>query len=71
VRELAGKSGTLVPAKNADALSSAMVDLMGKAQADREALGREARLRIENKFSMENKAAEWEALYRALLERRD
>jgi glycosyltransferase involved in cell wall biosynthesis len=43
-----------------------MVEQMQSTPEDRRALGRIARARIQGKFSMDAKADEWEALYRAI-----
>ena len=67
VRELVGDAGLIVPAKNSEALASAMVKIMQSTPEERCSLGRSARARIANQFSMEAKAGEWEALYREVL----
>jgi glycosyltransferase involved in cell wall biosynthesis len=69
VRELIGECGALVPAKSPESLAKAMLDLMGSTPETRRAFGRAARERIQNHFSMDAKADEWEALYRAELAR--
>jgi glycosyltransferase involved in cell wall biosynthesis len=70
VRELAGETGMIVPAKDSDALAEAMIALMQTNADARYMIGRAARARIQNTFSMDAKADEWEALYDAALERR-
>jgi glycosyltransferase involved in cell wall biosynthesis len=67
VRELMGEAGVMVPAKSPDALGQAMLALVQATPEARCSLGRAARERIQGQFSMEAKAGEWEALYRALL----
>jgi glycosyltransferase involved in cell wall biosynthesis len=67
VRELLGDAGMVVPPKDSEALAGAMLELMHRASEDRDALGHAARARIENKFSMDARADEWEALYRSAL----
>jgi glycosyltransferase involved in cell wall biosynthesis len=69
VRELVGDAGVVVPARAPEALAAAMLRLMRGTPADRQALGLAARQRIAGHFSMDARADEWEALYRALLER--
>lgn len=69
VGELVGEAASLVPARNSEALANAMLDLMHKADADRRALGRTARLRIQAGFNIESRVDEWEKLYRWLLSR--
>ncbi len=69
VRELVGDAGVIVPSKDSDALATAMLNIMQRSPGDRQMLGCAARARIQNKFSMDTKADEWEALYRTILER--
>jgi glycosyltransferase involved in cell wall biosynthesis len=68
VRELVGEAGVIVPAKNPEALAEAMLEMMRRTDEARGALGRLARERIATHFSIDAKADEWEALYRAVLE---
>jgi glycosyltransferase involved in cell wall biosynthesis len=70
VRELVGDAGVIVPAKNSDALAEAMLSMMGSRRQARESMGYAARVRIADRFSIEAKADEWEALYRRLLAKR-
>jgi glycosyltransferase involved in cell wall biosynthesis len=70
VRELVGEAGVIVPAKSPEALAEAMLDLMRSTPEARGALGRAARQRIATRFSIDAKADEWEALYRAVLEKK-
>lgn len=69
VRELVGDAGVIVPPRDSDALARAMLDTMRATAVDRYTLGRAARARIENSFSMDARADEWEALYKTLLQR--
>jgi glycosyltransferase involved in cell wall biosynthesis len=66
VRELLGEVGMLVPSKNSEALAAAMLALMRSSMAARQRLGRAARARIEDYFSIEARAQQWESLYRTL-----
>lgn len=66
VRELVGETGTLVPAKTPENLAGAMLYLMRTSDEHRRRLGRTARSRIESDFSMDARAANWEALYHTL-----
>lgn len=66
VGELVSDAGFVVPPKNPDALAAAMLGVMRTPVAEREALGRRARQRIQNRFSMDAKADEWERLYREI-----
>lgn len=69
VRHLVGAAGTIVPARNSAALAQAMLALMRKPLEERRLLGRTARQRIVQGFSMEKRADDWENLYRAVLAR--
>jgi glycosyltransferase involved in cell wall biosynthesis len=69
VRELAGEAGVIVPAKDSEVLAQAMLEMMRRTPEARGVLGRAARERIAARFSIDAKADEWEALYRAVLER--
>jgi glycosyltransferase involved in cell wall biosynthesis len=67
VRELVGDAGTIVPAKDSNALADAMLNIMQTSAEGRRTIGRAARARIQNQFSMDAKVDEWEALYNASL----
>ena len=67
VCELVAGNGFLVPARNPDPLADAMLELMRKPEADRLAIGRAARRRIETGFNIESRVGEWETLYRSLV----
>jgi len=69
VRELLGTAGVIVSAKSLVTLADAMVELMRKTPEARHALGPSARQRIATRFSIDAKAIEWEALYRAVCRR--
>jgi glycosyltransferase involved in cell wall biosynthesis len=58
----------IVPAKSPDTLAEAMLDMMRRTDDERQKLGVAARERIAARFSIDAKADEWEALYRAVLE---
>jgi glycosyltransferase involved in cell wall biosynthesis len=68
VRELLGNAGLIVPARNSESLAESMLALMRMPPESRSCLGRAARERIQGQFSMDAKADEWEAFYRAVLE---
>jgi glycosyltransferase involved in cell wall biosynthesis len=70
VRELMGETGFIVPAKSPEELAEAMLKMMRKTDEERHRLGLVARTRIVAHFSMDAKANEWEALYRAVLEKK-
>jgi glycosyltransferase involved in cell wall biosynthesis len=63
VRELVGDAGVLVAARDSEALAGAMLAVMERGEAERRELGRRARARIEDGFSMEARGDEWEGLY--------
>jgi len=69
VRELAGETGTLVPSCDSERLAEAMLALMRQSEELRQAQARAARVRVEQNFSIESRADEWESLYRSLLDR--
>jgi glycosyltransferase involved in cell wall biosynthesis len=71
VRELAGDAGVIVPTNNPEALASAMLETMRRTPSARESLGRAARTRIANHFSIDTKADEWETLYREVLSKKN
>jgi glycosyltransferase involved in cell wall biosynthesis len=68
VRELMGDVGMLVPPKNPEALAASMLALMRSSIEARQKLGRAARARIEDFFSIEARAQQWESLYRTLFD---
>lgn len=68
VREMVGDAGLLVPAADSVALAAAMQRVMNLSAKERQSLGRRARERIVNGFSMDARAAEWEGLYRSIQE---
>ena len=71
VRELVGDAGTIVPAKDSRALAEAMLRIMQTPAGERCTLGHAARARIQNQFSMDTRADDWEALYTAMLQRKE
>jgi glycosyltransferase involved in cell wall biosynthesis len=70
VRELVGEAGLIAAAKSPEELAASMLALMWSASEARVSLGRAARKRIQEKFSIEARVDEWEALYRRVLERK-
>lgn len=60
-----GKSGRLVPAADPGALAEAVLDLVADPEEARR-MGREARRRVAEEFSLEGMAERHEALYRSL-----
>jgi glycosyltransferase involved in cell wall biosynthesis len=67
VRELVGETGILVASHDPEQLAEAMRSVMAQAGEDRSARVSAARLRIQQNFSMETRAEEWEFLYRQIL----
>ena len=63
VRELVADSGFVVPAKDSTALAAAMLGAMALTEKERRAVGRLARDRILQEFSIAAKADQWEQLY--------
>jgi glycosyltransferase involved in cell wall biosynthesis len=67
VRELAGDTGRIVPARDALQLSQAMLAVQRASKAERAAQGRAARQRIEKEFSIDARADTWEEFYRSAI----
>ncbi len=66
-----GKSGKLVPAKDAAKLGQAMEEVMAMPAESRLAMGHAARRRVENLYRLERVVDKWENLYEQLLQARD
>jgi len=62
-----GSTGHVVPPRNPDALTNAIVDLLTASEEKRRFLGRLARRRIEEHFSIEVVAGQYQALYEEVL----
>lgn len=67
VRELVGDAGLIVPPKDSFALAAGMTKVMGMDRFERHSIGRRARERVRDRFSIDAKAAEWEQLYGELV----
>ena len=67
VRELIGNAGVVVPPKDSAALEDAMLRVMRMPEDQRNALGKAARERIRQRFDINAKAQEWDALYSHVL----
>jgi glycosyltransferase involved in cell wall biosynthesis len=67
VRELLGACGSIVPPHAPEALAAAMSELMHWPREERQAVGKSARRRIEESFSMERMADRWEEFYRGIV----
>ena len=62
-----GDAGRIVPPRDPGALANAIVELLAIPEEDRRDLGRAARRRIEERFSIEAIAAKYDMLYSSLL----
>lgn len=62
-----GNTGTVVPPRNSGALANAWKDLIELGSEEREALGRAARARIIEHFSLDSVVAQYENLYESFL----
>jgi glycosyltransferase involved in cell wall biosynthesis len=64
---LVADTGVVVPKENSAALAQGMVQLLTLSVQERQALGRSARVRIEQEFSMERCTQRFEAVYADVL----
>ncbi|MGO8935313.1 MAG: glycosyltransferase [Terracidiphilus sp.] len=71
VRELVGDAGLVVPAKDSGALAEAMLTTMQESREALAMLGRAARKRVVDHFSMDATADAWETLYASLIVNRE
>jgi glycosyltransferase involved in cell wall biosynthesis len=71
VRELLGATGTIVPPLDPQALAEAMLRLMQTPLAQRQAMGSQARERIQLHFNIDAKVDQWQSLYADLLSSRN
>ncbi len=62
-----GDTGRIVPPRDSGALARAIMELLAMSEEDRRRLGRAARQRIEERFSIEAIAARYDMLYRRVL----
>jgi glycosyltransferase involved in cell wall biosynthesis len=69
-REIVGDSSIIVPTNDSAALAKAMLEVMHRSDSFRMALGQSARTRIEQQFSMDARADQWEVLYRSVVDAR-
>ena len=67
MRELVGDVGVVVPTRNHEALAQAMIAMMRRSSGHRAELGRAARERILEHFSIDAATNAWENLYKSLL----
>jgi glycosyltransferase involved in cell wall biosynthesis len=59
-----GENGYLVPPRDADALATAALRLMGLSQAQRRQMGERGREHVRSRYSLRRVAEQWEELYR-------
>lgn len=71
VSELIGDAGSIVPARDSDKLSHAMLQAMSVPFEQRRFQEAAARSRVRQLFSLQSKAEEWQRLYREVLEDRN
>jgi glycosyltransferase involved in cell wall biosynthesis len=64
---IVGDTGRVVPARDPQALAHAWKELIDRGSMDREMLGKQARTRIIEYFSLDSVVAHYEALYKSLL----
>jgi glycosyltransferase involved in cell wall biosynthesis len=64
------KSGFLAPARDHDALASAMLRLMGLTETERRMMGEQGREHIRAQYSLTRLVERWEELYREVLTRK-
>jgi glycosyltransferase involved in cell wall biosynthesis len=67
---LEGESGFLAPPRHPDALASAMVRLMGLAEAERRSMGQRGQEHVQTHYGLCRLVDRWEALYRDMMERK-
>ena len=65
-----GESGFLVPARDHEALATAMLRILEMADADRRAMGERGREHIRTHYGLGRVVERWDALYRELLARK-
>ncbi len=64
---IVGDTGKIVPPRNPEALSSAITELLQATPGYRKTLGKQARMRIEEKFSIQSVAKRFESAYRVAI----
>jgi glycosyltransferase involved in cell wall biosynthesis len=67
VRELVGTTATLVPPTSPEDLATAMLNVARTSHEVRLSIGRAARQRVIESFSIEARTDDWEALYNSLI----
>lgn len=69
VREVVGNAGSLVPPGDSSALGIALLRALTMSDHERETLGRAARIRIVNQYSLDASVRRWLQLYQAPTEK--
>ena len=64
---LVGATGRVVPRRDPESLAAAWADLLSVTPEERQALGREARRRIQDHYSLEEMAAAYTGLYQDII----
>jgi glycosyltransferase involved in cell wall biosynthesis len=64
---IVGDTGRVVPAKDPEALAEGIIELLQASPEYRKGLGKQARLRVKNNYSLESVAEKYEAVYRGAL----
>lgn len=67
VREVLGETGFLVPPEDSPALAHALLAAMTRDEADGRVLGRLARQRVQDRFSLDRAVDRWLEIYRGCL----
>ena len=63
---IVGETGRVVTAKNPEALAAAIIELLQAPPEFREKLGKQARLRVKNNYSLDSVVKKYEAVYRGV-----
>jgi glycosyltransferase involved in cell wall biosynthesis len=67
--EIIGDTGLVVPPRNEEALASALMEMLKMPAGDRRVLGRTARNRITERYSLKTVVGEYAAIYEGLVRR--
>jgi len=67
---IVGDTGIIVPPSNSEALAQGLLKMLNKSEEERKALGKAARIRIKNYFSLEKVVKTYEKLYINLISKK-